>query len=169
MIISPQKSRCVMEFMIEQMRAVDWEAVAAIYAEGMATGNATFETEVPSWEKWDAGHIQTPRLVARQGDQVLGWAVLSPVSGRCVYSGVAENSIYIAESARGMVIGRKLLQALIDASEDAGYWTIQTGIFPENTASLALHEKCGFRILGRREKIGQMNGVWRDVMLLERR
>lgn len=158
-----------MDFVIDAMRPEDWDAVAAIYAEGMATGNATFETEVPSWEKWDSGHVQSPRLVARQGDQILGWAVLSPVSGRCVYSGVAEVSVYVAGAARGMGVGSSLLQALVESSEAAGYWTLQAGIFPENTASVALHEKCGFRVLGRRERIGQMNGVWRDVLLLERR
>ncbi len=157
------------EVVIDAMRPDDWPAVEAIYREGIATGLATFETETPSWERWDAAHRPDCRLVARDGDRVLGWAALSPVSDRCVYAGVAENSIYIAAAARGQGIGKVLLRALIEASEAAGIWTLQTGIFPENAASLALHRSCGFRIVGIRERIGQLHGVWKDVVFLERR
>lgn len=157
------------EVVIDAMRPNDWPAVEAIYREGIATGLATFETETPSWERWDAAHRPDCRLVARDGDRVLGWAALSPVSDRCVYAGVAENSIYIAAAARGQGIGKVLLRALIEASEAAGIWTLQTGIFPENAASLALHRSCGFRIVGIRERIGQLHGVWKDVVFLERR
>jgi phosphinothricin acetyltransferase len=146
-----------------------WEAVARIYAEGIATGHATFETDVPTWEAWDAGHLDHPRLVALDGGEVIGWAALSPVSGRCVYAGVAEESVYIAGPARGRGVGRALLEELIRRSEQAGIWTIQTGIFPENTASLALHARVGFRVVGTRERIGRHRGVWRDVVFLERR
>jgi L-amino acid N-acyltransferase YncA/phosphoribosylanthranilate isomerase len=156
-------------FTIDAMTPGDWSQVAAIYAEGIATDNATFETEVPDWDAWDRAHHADCRLVARDGDQVLGWAALSPVSSRCVYGGVAENSIYIAAAARGKGIGKALLKALIDASESAGIWMLQTGIFPENIASIRLHKACGFREVGIRERIGQMHGVWRDVVLLERR
>ena len=151
------------------MRDGDWGAVRAIYCEGIATGNATFETDAPAWEAWDKGHLRACRLVARADDQVVGWAALSPVSGRCVYAGVAEVSIYVSASARGQGIGRALLAALVEASERAGLWTLQAGIFPENAASLALHRAHGFREVGRRERIGQMNGVWRDVVFMERR
>lgn len=157
------------EVVIDAMRPDDWPAVEAIYREGIATGLATFETETPSWGRWDAAHRPDCRLVARDGDRVLGWAALSPVSDRCVYAGVAENSIYIAAAARGQGIGKVLLRALIEASEAAGIWTLQTGIFPENAASLALHRSCGFRIVGIRERIGQLHGVWKDVVFLERR
>jgi L-amino acid N-acyltransferase YncA len=146
-----------------------WEAVARIYAEGMATGQATFETEVPAWEAWDAAHLARPRLVALIDGRVKGWSALSPVSSRSVYAGVTEGSVYVARSARGRGIGRALLERLIRRSEEAGIWTIQAGIFPENTASLALHERAGFRIVGIRERLGQHHGVWRDVVFLERR
>jgi L-amino acid N-acyltransferase YncA len=151
------------------LRAEHWDAVARIYAEGIATGHATFETEVPSWERWDASHFADHRLVALSGEEVVGWAALSPVSGRCVYGGVAEESVYVAEEARGGGVGRALLEALIARSEAAGIWTIQTGIFPENEASVRLHERVGFRIVGTRERLGRHNGVWRDVLFLERR
>ena len=154
---------------IEEMQAGDWAAVRAIYRQGIATGNATFETDAPAWEEWDASHRRDCRLVARAGGQVVGWAALSPVSGRCVYAGVADESVYVAASARGQGVGKALLRALVLASEHAGVWTLQGGIFPENAASIALHEACGFRRVGVRERIGQMNGVWRDVVLLERR
>jgi L-amino acid N-acyltransferase YncA len=123
----------------------------------------------PEWPEWDAAHRDDCRLVARRTGQVVGWAALSPVSRRCVYGGVAEVSVYVAESARGQGIGRALLSALIDASEAAGIWTLQAGIFPENEASVRLHKSCGFRVVGRRERIGQLHGVWRDTLLLERR
>ncbi|UYZ60849.1 GNAT family N-acetyltransferase [Hymenobacter latericus] len=147
-----------------------WPAVQAIYAAGIATGNATFETRVPEWAAWHAGHLGHSRLVALgPGGQVLGWAALSPVSGRCVYGGVAEVSIYIAPDARGQGVGLHLLQALVQAAEANGIWTLQAGILQENAASLALHAKAGFRTIGFRERIGQLHGVWRNVVLLERR
>lgn len=158
-----------MEIIIDTMRSEDWDAVRTIYEEGIATKNATFETAAPVWDQWDAAHLQDCRLVARANGQVVGWAALSPVSSRCVYAGVVEESVYVSESARGQGVGKKLLLALIEASEQAGMWMIQTGIFPENEASLQLHRNCGFRVVGYREKIGQMDGVWRDTLLLERR
>lgn len=151
------------------MKAEHWPDVKAIYESGIATGNATFETGAPAWEEWDAAHIKTCRLVAVEQDEILGWAALTPVSGRCVYAGVAEVSIYISESARGKGLGSILLNALVAESEQHNFWTLQAGIFPENVASIRLHEACGFRMVGRREKIGQMLGVWRDTVLLERR
>ena len=155
---------------IDPLRAGDWPRVAAIYAEGIATGNATFETAPPTWERFDASHLPDHRLVARAGDgEIVAWAALAGVSDRCVYAGVAENSIYVAGTARGMGVGRRLLTALLEGSEQAGIWTVQTGIFPENTSSLALHRRCGFRVVGVRERIGQLHGRWRDVLLLERR
>jgi phosphinothricin acetyltransferase len=154
---------------IDAMQNTDWDAVRAIYCQGIATGNATFETDAPTWAAWDASHHQACRLVARTGDRIVGWATLSPVSSRCVYAGVAEVSIYVAEDARGQGIGTALLGALVEASEREGLWTLQAGIFAENGASLAMHRACGFRIVGRRERLGQMNGVWRDVILMERR
>ena len=155
---------------IVPMTAGDWPSVAEIYASGIATGHATFQTSIPEWTLWDASHLKSCRLVARADDGTIeGWAALSPVSSRPVYAGVAEVSIYIAESARGHGVGRRLLEALIAESEKDGRWTLQAGIFPENGASVALHLSCGFRIVGRRERIGCMNGVWRDNLLLERR
>ena len=157
------------QFMIEPMTSRDWHAVREIYLEGIRTGNATFETSAPEWEKWDAGHLPSCRWVARTGNDLLGWAALSPVSGRCVYAGVAEVSVYVAERARGQGIGLKLLTSLVEASEQADIWTLQAGIFPENVASIEVHKRCGFRIVGTREKIGCMDGRWRDVVLMERR
>jgi L-amino acid N-acyltransferase YncA len=154
---------------IEPFRAEDWEAVRAIYLEGIATGNATFAQSAPEWDEWDAGHLKTCRLAARSGDGILGWAALSPVSGRTVYAGVAEVSVYVAERARARGIGIALLDALILQSELNGIWTLQAGIFPENEASIRLHKSAGFRIVGVRERLGQMNGRWRDVVLMERR
>jgi arsenite methyltransferase len=155
---------------VRAMRAADWPAVERIYAAGTATGNATFETTTPSWEHWDRSHLAGHRLVAvdATGD-VVGWAALSPVSDRCAYAGVAENSVYVDPDHQGMGIGTALLEGLIAHAERDGFWTIQTGIFPENRASLALHERAGFRIVGRRERIGRLDGVWRDVYFLERR
>ena len=142
----------------------------AIYLEGIATGQATFETTAPTWEKWDAGHLRKMRLVARgEGGEILGWAALSRVSDRCVYGGVAEVSVYVGERGRGRGVGRALLEALIAASERNEIWTLQAGVFPENAASVRLHLSCGFREVGRRERIGKLNGVWRDTLLLERR
>ena len=151
------------------MSASDWEQVRAIYLEGIHSGHSTFETEAPSWEKWDEGHLQVARLVMRDGEMVLGWAALSPVSKRHVYRGVAEVTVYVSEQARGQGIGRALLEALIDASEKNGIWTLQASIFPENVASVQLHLRCGFREVGQREKIAMLNGVWRDTLLFERR
>jgi phosphinothricin acetyltransferase len=158
-----------MSLAIEPLAPADWDAVRRIYLEGIATGNATFEQSAPEWEKWDAGHMKTCRLVARAEDKVLGWAALSPVSGRCVYAGVAEVSVYVAEHARGRGVGDALLMALIRESERNGVWTLQAGIFPENAASIKLHQRSGFRIVGTRERPGQLNGRWRDVVLMERR
>jgi len=154
---------------IEAMTDYDWPAVRAIYADGITTGNATFEKSIPDWSRWDSGHLRNCRLVARTGQDVLGWAALSPVSGRCVYAGVAEISIYVSEQARRQKVGTKLLQALIEASEREGIWTLQAGIFPENIASIELHKHCGFSVVGIRERLGRMDGRWRDVALLERR
>jgi L-amino acid N-acyltransferase YncA len=158
-----------MNYVIEPIERSDWEQVRAIYREGIATRNATFETEAPAWEKWDSSHHVFGRLVARANDEVLGWAALSPVSGRRCYAGVAEASIYVSALHAGQGIGTALLHALIAASESNGLWTLQAGIFPENRASLALVKKCGFREVGRRERLGKLDGVWRDVLLLERR
>jgi L-amino acid N-acyltransferase YncA len=140
-----------------------------IYAQGIATGIATFETETPTWEKWDAGHLKTCRIAMMEHDEMLGWAALSPVSSRCVYGGVAEVSIYMAEKARGRGLGKTLLNELIRQSEAQGLWTLQSGIFPQNSASIKLHEQCGFRIIGYRERIGQLHGVWQNNVLMERR
>jgi len=145
-----------------------WGAVRKIYAEGIATSNATFEAELPDWEKWDGTHRKDCRLVAVD-DAVLGWAALSPVSVRHVYRGVAEVSVYVAGAARGRGIGKALLETLVEQSESHGIWTLQAGIFPENSASIALHKSCGFREVGVRQRIGALNSVWRDVRLLERR
>jgi phosphinothricin acetyltransferase len=143
--------------------------VRAIYLEGIATGEATFETDAPDWERWDADHLPQCRLVARNIDGVLGWAALSPVSRREVYAGVAEVSVYVAESARGRGVGGALMRALVEASERYGLWTLQSIVFPENHASVALHLKHGFREVGRRERIARRHGVWRDTVVLERR
>jgi L-amino acid N-acyltransferase YncA len=160
-----------------------WPAVREIYREGITTGNATFETELPEWEKWDASHHKHCRLIALEprdeaiseilipldGVRVLGWAALSPVSTRRVYAGVAEVSVYVAAAARGRGVGKALLQALVQQTEENGIWTLQAGIFPENTASIALHQSCGFREVGIRQRIGKLGETWRDVMLMERR
>jgi phosphinothricin acetyltransferase len=158
-----------MEYVIDQMSASDWEQVRAIYLEGIRSGDSTFETDAPAWEQWDEAHLRVARLVARDGERVLGWAALSPVSKRRVYRGVAELTVYVGESARGRGLGRALLEALIAESERNGIWTLQASIFPENVASVALHRRCGFREVGRRERIGMMNGRWRDTLLFERR
>lgn len=147
----------------------DWPIVQAIYQQGIDTKNATFEYKVKSWEDWNRATLPDCRLVAVQYGEVVGWAALSPVSNRSVYAGVAEVSIYVAANHQGRGIGNQLLTALVDASERAGFWTLQAGIFPENVASIELHRKCGFRVVGRHEKLGQMEGVWRDVVLMERR
>jgi L-amino acid N-acyltransferase YncA len=158
-----------MLYQIAPMRPEDWAAVREIYREGIATGNATFEIELPDWEKWDSVHLRDCRLVARKGEHILGWAALSPVSRRRVYAGVAEVSVYVAAAARGRGVGRALLKALIDESERSGIWTSQAGIFPENATSIAIHKACAFREVGVRRRIGKLGQVWRDVLLLERR
>ncbi len=151
------------------MTPADWGEVARVYGEGIVTGNATFEAEVPSWEQWDASHLAGCRFVARDGDVLLGWAALSPVSRRACYRGVAEVSVYVREAARGGGVGRALLEHLVEASEAAGIWTLQGSTFPENAASLRLQAACGFRVVGRRERIARLHGVWRDTVLTERR
>jgi phosphinothricin acetyltransferase len=143
--------------------------VSAIFADGIATGHATFETEVPSWDAWNAAHLRSPRLVARTADGVVGWAACTPYSSRAAYAGVAEESVYVAHGARGQGVGRALLGALVERAEQAGIWTLQAGIFPENMGSLRLHLGCGFRVVGVRERLGRLDGAWRDVVLLERR
>jgi L-amino acid N-acyltransferase YncA len=154
---------------LRAMRIEDWPAVKAIYEQGIATRQATFETEAPSWEDWDAGHLAAPRLIAEESGAVVGWAAVSPVSRRLCYAGVVEESVYVAEEARGRGVGRALLERLCADADAAGIWTIQTSIFPENVASIELHRRCGFRVVGTRERIAQLDGVWRDTVLMERR
>ncbi|MFZ0913781.1 MAG: N-acetyltransferase family protein [Candidatus Korobacteraceae bacterium] len=146
-----------------------WDAVREIYGQGIATGNATFETSVPDWKEWDERHLQSCRLIARWDRKVLGWAALSRVSSRRVYEGVAEVSIYVADEARGHGVGGELLGAMVEASEQNGIWTLQAGILAENAVSISLHQRAGFRIVGTRERIGCMDGRWRDTVLMERR
>lgn len=153
----------------DKMQPNDWPAVKKIYEEGIATGNATFQQQVPEWDEWDKSHLQHSRIVAKENGEVVGWAALTPVSGRCVYAGVGEVSVYVSDRARGKGVGKQLLQQLIHESEANGIWTLQAGIFPENIASIKIHEKGGFRTLGTRERIGRMNGVWRDTVFMERR
>ena len=159
---------------LHPLTAAHWPQVRAIYEQGIATGNATFQTQAPGWDEWDPGHLPHSRWVALDASyggsgQVLGWAALSPVSGRCVYGGVAEVSVYVAGAARGRGVGRQLLAALVSTAEQHGIWTLQASIFPENTTSISIHAGAGFREVGRRERIGQLHGVWRDTVLLERR
>ncbi len=158
-----------MDFTVDKMKKEEWSAVQSTYQEGIATGNATFEMEVPEWEKWDKDHLRDCRLVVRANKQVVGWAALSPFSWKRFYAGIAEVSLYVTSSARGIGVGKALLNALIEESEHAGIWTLQGMILRENLTSLALCKKCGFREVGRRERIGQMDGIWRDVILMERR
>jgi phosphinothricin acetyltransferase len=157
------------DILIIPMKPEDWPEVRAIYEEGIATGHATFETRAPDWAAWDTKYLRAARLVAWRHARVVGWVALSPVSSREVYSGVAEVSIYVAAAAQGEGVGKALLQAAIAASEQAGIWTLQGGIFPENRASVTLHKSCGFREVGVRERLGRLDGAWRDVLLLERR
>jgi L-amino acid N-acyltransferase YncA len=154
---------------IRAMTATDWPAVEAIYAEGIATRQATFETDTPTWDEFDAGRLREHRFVAVDDGDVIGWAALSPTSPRACYAGVAEHSVYVAEGSRGRGIGRALMTALLARADAEGIWTIQTSVFPDNGASLTLHERLGFRVVGRRERIAQLDGVWRDTILLERR
>jgi phosphinothricin acetyltransferase len=154
---------------LRELTHEDWPAVKAIFEQGIAGGQATFEVEAPSWDAWDKTHLDGHRLVAVQGGEVVGWAALSPVSERCCYEGVAEDSVYVADEAQGRGVGRALLAELIERAERNGFWTLQAGIFPENTASLELHKRCGFRVVGIRERLGHTHGVWRDVVLMDRR
>jgi L-amino acid N-acyltransferase YncA len=163
-----------MDYLIDTMRPEDWQQVRSIYLEGIGTGDSTFESDAPDWKTWDSSHLPEHRLVVREGDRVLAWAALSPVSTRPLYAGVAELSLYVGSGHRGKGVGSALLEAVIGSTEKAGLWTLQGGIFPENTASLRLVKKHGFREVGRREKIGKMTygclaGTWRDVILVERR
>ena len=159
----------------EQLLPGHWPQVKAIYLEGIKTGNATFETSAPEWEEWNKAHVESCRLVAKVNDEVAAWAALTAVSGRCVYAGVGEVSVYVAEKFRGQGIGKQLLKKLIEASEENpqdaahNFWTLQAGIFPENISSIKIHESLGFKIIGKHERIGKMHGVWRDTLLLERR
>jgi L-amino acid N-acyltransferase YncA len=154
---------------VRDLRPGHWPEVARIYAEGIATGDATFEIEVPSWEAWDAAHLPGHRFVAERGGRVIGWIALAPVSTRRCYAGVAEVSVYVAEDARGEGVGSELLATAIASSERDGIWTLQTSVFPENAASLALLRRFGFRTVGTRERIGRLDGSWRDTVLVERR
>jgi len=158
-----------MAILIEALTKNDWEVARSIYVEGIATGDATLETDPPSFEEWDSSHLPGCRFIARRGDQGVGWAALSPVSNRRVYKGVAEVSLYITASCRGEGIGKALLNALIEASEGAGIWTLESTMFPENAASIRLHKTCGFREVGFRERIGELDGKWRNTILMERR
>lgn len=151
------------------MKALDWESVAQIYKEGIATGYATFETNTPTYDDWDKNHLRSCRLVAEREGKIAGWAALSPVSSRCVYGGVGEVSVYVGIDFHGLGIGKMLMKNLILESEKAGLWTLQSGMFPENTASIKLHEKVGFRKIGYREKVGKLHGVWKDNLIYERR
>jgi L-amino acid N-acyltransferase YncA len=154
---------------LRELRSEDWPEVKAIYEQGIAARNATFETEAPDWSVWDRSHLEGHRLVALEDRRVVGWAALSPVSDRCCYEGVAENSVYVDSTAQGRGIGRALLERLAEDAEQAGIWTIQAGLFPENAGSVALHLRCGFRVVGLRERLARLDGVWRDVLFLERR
>jgi L-amino acid N-acyltransferase YncA len=154
---------------IRAMARDDWSAVEAIYAEGIATRQATFETSTPTWDEFDRGRLRDHRFVAVDGERVLGWAALSPTSSRACYAGVVEHSVYVSERARGKGVGKALMAALVASADAGGIWTIQTSVFPENAASVALHEGLGFRVVGRRERIAQLDGAWRDTLLLERR
>ena len=163
-----------MPITIRPLEPSDWPAVERIYREGIATGNATFEAEPPSWEDFDREKAAVPRLVAERDGEVVGWAAAAPISSRCVYEGVLEHSVYVSEAVRGQGVGRMLLATFLEASEESGVWTVQSGVFPENEASLALHERLGFRTIGTRERVGKMSygpfaGRWRDVVMIERR
>ena len=154
---------------MRDLRPDDWAEVARIFEEGIATGNATFETEVPSWDEWDGAHLAGHRFVAEDGERVVGWIAIVPVSTRGCYAGVAEVSVYVAAEARGRGVGSQLLATLVESAERSRLWTLQTSVFPENEASLALLRRFGFRVVGTRERIGQLHGVWRDTVLVERR
>ena len=151
------------------MHPTDWDSVATIYAEGIATGYATFEKSIPTYEAWDSAHLKSCRMVVVDNNIILGWAALSPVSNRCVYGGAAEVSVYVAKAYFGKGVGKMLMHHLISESEKIGLWTLQSGIFPENESSIALHKKVGFRYIGKRERVGQLDGIWKDNLLFERR
>ena len=168
-VMQPGSNAVATDLDVRSFRNDDWPAVDAIYAQGIATGNATFETEVPAFERWSATHPAEYRFVATRAEDVVGWVAASPVSDRCAYAGVIEDSVYVHASARGQGVGRRLLDALIERADASDIWTIQSGIFPENIASLELHQSSGFRVVGKRERLGRLNGVWRDVLLVERR
>lgn len=159
------KSRTI----LREMQTKDWSLVSKIYEDGIKTGFATFETKVPSYSYWDDTHIKECRFVAEKNNTILGWASLSPVSSRCVYGGIAEISVYIDENSRGLGIGKLLMQKLIAKSEKLGFWTLQSGIFPENIGSIKLHEKMGFRYIGKKERVGKLAGIWKDNLLFEKR
>ena len=158
-----------MEATLRAMTEADWPEVATIWADGIATGNATFETEPPSWSSFDATRHREGRFVAEIGGTVVGWAAIAPVSTRPCYAGVVENSVYVASATRGGGMGSALMRALVESARQAGIWTIQTSVFPTNAASVALHERAGFRLVGRRERIAELDGVWRDTLFLELR
>jgi phosphinothricin acetyltransferase len=154
---------------LDKMPPANWDTIKQIYEEGISTGNATFQQKAPDWEEWNNSHLQHSRIIAKDKETILGWAALTAISERCVYAGVAEVSVYVRDKARGKGVGKQLLEKLIEESEANNIWTLQAGIFPENIASIKIHEACGFRIVGVRERIGQLNGKWRDTILLERR
>jgi L-amino acid N-acyltransferase YncA len=154
---------------IRELRFEDWPAVREIFEQGIAGRNATFETEAPSWDAWDASQLDGHRYVAVEDGRVVGWVAAHAVSSRPCYRGVVEHSVYVDDASQGKGTGRALLERLFQSTEAAGIWTIQTGVFPENEASLALHERCGFRVVGTQERLGKLDGVWRDVVVLERR
>ena len=158
-----------MEIAVREMLLNDWEQVKTIYESGIATGIATFETEAPAWEKWNMSHLKFGRWVAENADEIMGWVALSTVTDRCVYSGVAEVSVYVSPAHRGNGVGLKLMERMVDDSESHGIWTLNAAMFPENDGSIRLHEKVGFRVVGYREKIAQKNGVWKDNVIMERR
>lgn len=157
------------DLIIRKMLAKDWDSVAKIYQEGIDTGIATFETKVPTFENWDKAHMSNCRFVAEQKNEILGWVALSPVSNRCVYGGVAEISVYVSRNSRGKGLGKVLLEHIVSASEQEGIWTLQSGVFPTNHGSIKLHETTGFRMIGKRERVGKLHGQWVDNVLFERR
>jgi phosphinothricin acetyltransferase len=158
-----------MNIRFRSLEPKDWNSVAEIYRLGIETGNATFQTDIPTWDSWDSAHLKTCRIVATLDNEIIGWAALTPVSGRCVYAGVAEVSVYVSPGYQGQKTGTMLLDKLVSESEEDGLWTLQSSIFPENLPSLKIHRNLGFRKVGIRKKIGKMNGKWRDTILLERR
>lgn len=162
-------SGAVTEIAIKKLQLQHWPEVARIYGQGIATGDATFETEIPTWESWNSSHLAEHRFIATSSGKVVGWVAIAPVSERCVYGGVVESSVYVSAEAQGTGVGTSLLECLIESTERAGIWTIQAGMFPENVGSVRLHQRAGFEIVGRRKRLGKLNGEWRDVLLTERR